>query len=197
MSTDKQRICVYCGSNPGKLEQYIRSAQQLGNAMARRGIGLVYGGASVGVMGAIADAVLDQGVEVIGVIPEALATREVAHSGLDQLHVVRSMHERKSMMAELSQGFIALPGGWGTFEEIFEALTWAQLGFHDKPCGLLNVSGYYDHLAAFLEHAVDQQFVREEYRPMIMLEESPETLLDRFATYRPPRVKKWIGKDET
>ena len=197
MSSRLQKLCVYCGSNPGKIGDYVDMARDLGQAMASRGIGLVYGGASVGVMGAIADAVLAGGTEVIGVIPESLATREVAHPSLDHLHVVHSMHERKSLMAELSDGFIALPGGWGTLEEIFEALTWTQLGFHSKPCGLLNVAGYYDHLAVFLDHAIDQQFVKEEYRPMIMMEHHPEQLLDRFENYQAPRVKKWIGKDET
>jgi len=165
--------------------------------MARRGLGLVYGGASVGVMGAVADAVLDHGGSAIGVIPQSLATKEVAHAGLDELLVVHSMHERKARMAELSDGFIALPGGWGTIEEIFEMLTWAQLGFHRKPCGLINVCGYYDQLFAFLETAIDQQFVKEAHRPMIMMDEDPDALLDRFETYQAPRVRKWIGPEET
>ncbi len=197
MSGQLRRICVYCGSNPGKLQDYVEAARALGEAMASRGIALVYGGASVGVMGAVADAALAEGAEVIGVIPESLATREVAHAGLSKLHVVHSMHERKSLMADLSDGFIALPGGWGTFEEIFEALTWAQLGFHAKPCGLLNVRGYFDHLAAFLEHAIEQQFVKDAYRPMITLESDADSLLDSFAAYKAPVVKKWIGEDET
>jgi len=191
------RICVYCGSSPGLLAEYREAATQLGHVLAGRDIGLVYGGAAVGVMGAVADGVLEKGGEVIGVIPAALATREVAHDGLSKLFVVDSMHERKAKMAELSDGFIALPGGWGTLEEIFEMLTWAQLGFHDKPCGLLNISHYFDHLYAFLEHAIQQRFVREAYRPMMMIEESAESLLDRFAGYRAPRVKKWIGPEET
>jgi len=191
------RICVYCGSSPGLLADYRDAATALGHTLAERGIGLVYGGASVGVMGAVADGVLEKGGEVIGVIPFALATREVAHDGLDELVVVDSMHERKAKMAELSDGFIALPGGWGTFEEIFEMLTWAQLGFHDKPCGLLNIRHYYDHLHAFLEHAIDQRFVREEYRPMMMMEDTAESLLDRFENYNAPKVKKWIGPEET
>jgi len=191
------RICVYCGSSPGLLAEYREAATQLGHVLAGRDIGLVYGGAAVGVMGAVADGVLEKGGEVIGVIPAALATREVAHDGLSKLFVVDSMHERKAKMAELSDGFIALPGGWGTLEEIFEMLTWAQLGFHDKPCGLLNISHYFDHLYAFLEHAIQQRFVREAYRPMMMIEESAESLLDRFTSYRAPRVKKWIGPEET
>jgi len=192
-----KRICVYCGSSPGLLSDYRDAAQTLGHELAARGLGLVYGGASVGVMGAVADAVLEKGGQAIGIIPLALATREVAHSGLDELFVVDSMHERKAKMAELSDGFIALPGGWGTIEEIFEMLTWAQLGFHQKPCGLLNITGYYDHLFAFLEHAIDQRFVREEYRPMIMMEQTAGGLLDRYQTYQAPTVKKWIGPEET
>jgi hypothetical protein len=192
-----RRICVYCGSSPGRLPVYRQSAQSLGRELAKRGLGLVYGGASVGVMGAVADAVLECGGEAIGVIPHSLATLEVAHSGLDELMVVGSMHERKAKMAELSDGFIALPGGWGTIEEIFEMLTWAQLGFHEKPCGLLNIASYYDPLFAFLDQAVRQQFVKEEHRPMIMMEEDAITLLDRFSSYQAPRVKKWLGPEET
>ncbi|MBT8054285.1 MAG: TIGR00730 family Rossman fold protein [Gammaproteobacteria bacterium] len=192
-----KRICVYCGSNPGRLPVFREAARQLGRVLAERGHGLVYGGASVGVMGAVADAVLEHGGEAIGVIPRSLATREVAHDALDQLIVVESMHQRKARMAELSDGFIALPGGWGTIEEIFEMLTWAQLGFHEKPCGLLNVASYYDHLFKFLEQAIAEKFVREEYRPMIMMEQSAVTLLDRFSSYRAPKVKKWLGPEET
>jgi uncharacterized protein (TIGR00730 family) len=192
-----KRLCVYCGSNPGRLPDYCTLARALGHAMAARGFGLVYGGSSLGVMGAVADAVLEKGGSAIGVIPHSLATKEVAHDGLDDLVVVNSMHERKARMAEMSDGFIALPGGWGTIEEIFEMLTWAQLGFHQKPCGLLNVASYYDQLFAFLETAIDQQFVKEAYRPMIMMEQDPGTLLDRFESYRAPRVKKWIGPRET
>lgn len=192
-----KRICVYCGSNPGRLPDYRESARQLGHEMSARGLGLVYGGASVGVMGAVADAVLERGGHAIGVIPHSLATREVAHSGLDELIVVGSMHERKAKMAELSDGFIALPGGWGTIEEIFEMLTWAQLGFHQKPCGLLNVAAYYDHLFAFLEEAITQQFVKEAYRPMIMMDKTPGALLERFSAYKAPKVRKWLGPEET
>ena len=147
-------------------------------------------------MGVIADAVLEAGGEAIGVIPKSLAIKEVAHQGLSKLHVVGSMHERKALMAELADGFIALPGGWGTLEEIFEILTWAQLGFHDKPCGLLNIEGYYNDLAGFLENAFDQQFVNELYRPMLMMSSEPASLLDRFAGYTAPKVRKWIGEGE-
>lgn len=190
-------LCVYCGSNPGLLPDYRESARLLGNELAVRGIGLVYGGASIGVMGAIANAVLEKGGRVTGVIPYSLATREVAHDGLNELIVVSSMHERKAKMAELSDGFIALPGGWGTLEELFEMLTWAQLGLHEKPCGLLNVASYFDSLYTFLENAIEQQFVKAEYRPMVMMDESPANLLDRFNNYRAPQVKKWISKDQT
>jgi uncharacterized protein (TIGR00730 family) len=165
--------------------------------MVARGLDLVYGGASVGVMGAVADAVLERGGSVTGVIPYSLSSKEVAHSGLDELIVVGSMHERKASMAELADAFVALPGGWGTCEEIFEMLTWAQLGFHEKPCGLLNAAAYYDPLFAFLEHAIDEGFVREQYRPMMIMEEDPARLLDRFEAYQAPRVKKWIGPEET
>ena len=192
-----KRVCVYCGSNPGKRPEYVEAAGQLGKELAARGLGLVYGGAGIGVMGAVADAVLESGGEAIGVIPHSLATREVAHAGLSELHVVKSMHERKALMAELADGFIALPGGWGTFEEIFEMLTWAQLGFHEKPCGLLNIQDYYSGLYRFLEHAMNERFVREAYRDMLMMEETPAPLLDLFARYQAPKVKKWIGPDET
>jgi len=189
-------ICVYCGSSPGKSPEYFAAARKLGKEMVKRGLGLVYGGASIGVMGAVADAVLQAGGKVVGVIPHSLALKEIAHQELDELIVVNSMHERKAMMADLSAGFIALPGGWGTLEEIFEALTWAQLGLHLKPCGLLNVAGYYDHLDAFLEHAMQQGFVREQYRPMMMIETGAAALLDRFAAYQPPLVRKWINSEE-
>jgi uncharacterized protein (TIGR00730 family) len=192
-----KRICVYCGSSPGRLPDYRQAARALGLQLAARGLGLVYGGASVGVMGAVADAVVEQGGEAIGVIPHSLATREVAHQGLTELVVVKSMHERKARMADLADGFVALPGGWGTFEEIFEMLTWAQLGFHEKPCGLLNVASYYDHLFAFLEKAIDERFVRDEYRPMMIMEDDPSQLLDRFRDYRAPKVRKWLGPEET
>ncbi len=192
-----QRICVYCGSSPGRLPEYREAARSLGYELAARGLGLVYGGASVGVMGAVADAVLERGGEVIGVIPSALARKEVAHDGLADLIVVGSMHERKARMAELSDGFIALPGGWGTLEEIFEMLTWAQLGFHRKPCGILNVAAYYDGLVSFLERAIEERFVREEFRPLMLVEEEPSQLLNRFREFKAPRVRKWLGPEET
>jgi len=191
-----KKICVYCGSSPGKNPVYSEAAASLAHALCERGIGLVYGGAAVGVMGAIADAVLAAGGEAIGVIPKSLAVKEVAHNNLSELHVVASMHERKAMMADLADGFIALPGGWGTLEEIFEMLTWAQLGFHNKPCGLLNIEGYYDGLIGFLENSFEQQFVNELYRPMLMQTHEPAALLDQFAVYRAPKVRKWMGESE-
>jgi uncharacterized protein (TIGR00730 family) len=192
-----KRICVYCGSSPGRNPAYAEAARRLGALLVERGLGLVYGGAAVGIMGTIADEVLARGGEAIGVIPEALAVKEVSHPGLTEQHVVASMHERKAMMAELSDGFLALPGGWGTIEEIFEILTWAQLGFHEKPCGLLNVAGYYDGLFAFLEHAVEEGFVRPVYRDILILEDAPEDLLQRFAAYRAPKIHKWLTRSET
>jgi uncharacterized protein (TIGR00730 family) len=192
-----KRVCVYCGSNPGRLPVYRDAAAELGRELVQRNITLVYGGAGIGVMGAVADAVLENGGEAIGVIPQSLAIREVAHTRLSELIVVTSMHERKAQMAELSDAFVALPGGWGTFEELFEILTWAQLGIHEKPCGVLNVAGYYDHLALFLQHAMDERFVREEYKPMIIMEQQPEALLRRFNNYQPPQVHKWIEPEES
>ena len=191
-----KRICVYCGSSSGKKPAYSQAAVNLALALCERDIGLVYGGGAIGVMGTVADAMLAAGGEVIGVIPKALAVKELAHDHLSELHVVASMHERKAMMADLADGFIALPGGWGTLEEIFEILTWAQLGFHDKPCGLLNIEGYYDGLIGFLENSFEQQFVSELYRPMLMRALEPTTLLDQFATYRAPKVRKWMAEDE-
>ena len=191
-----KKICVYCGSSPGKNPAYSLAAKSLANTLCDRGISLVYGGAAVGVMGVVADAVLAAGGEAIGVIPKSLAVKEVAHDKLSELHVVASMHERKAMMAELADGFIALPGGWGTLEEIFEILTWAQLGFHHKPCGLLNIDGYYDGLIDFLENSFEQQFVNPLCRPMLMTAFEPIALLDQFEIYKAPKVRKWMGEDE-
>lgn len=185
-------LCVYCGSSNGRLEAYAAAARALAGALVARGIRLVYGGASVGIMGVVADEVLRLGGEVVGVIPESLMRKELAHRGLTELHVTPSMHARKTLMAELADGFVALPGGIGTFEEIFEVWTWAQLGFHRKPCGLLNVAGYYDALTAFLDHAAAEQFVRAEHRAMVVVESDPQALLARFAAYRPPAQPKWV-----
>ncbi len=192
-----KRICVYCGSNPGKSAEFPESARTLAGELVQRDIGLVYGGASIGIMGEIADTVLARGGEVIGVIPQALVDKEVSHAGLTELRIVNSMHERKEIMADLAQGFIALPGGLGTIEEIFEVLTWAQLGFHQKPCALLNVKGYYNQLTQFLDHAVAQGFVTETHRKMLLVEEDPQSLLEVMASYNAPAVDKWIGREET
>lgn len=185
-------VCVYCGSSPGRRPSYGDAAESLGRTLVDRGVGLVYGGASVGVMGTLADAVLDAGGEVHGVIPEALMTRELAHGGLTELEVVDSMHARKSRMVDLADGFVALPGGFGTVEELVEVLTWAQLGFHDHPCGLLNVEGYYDSLVAFFDCTLEEGFVSPEHREMLVVAADPETLLDEFEGYEPPRVKEYI-----
>ena len=191
-----KNICVYCGSSPGKNPAYAQAASALAKELRARDIGLVFGGGAVGIMGVVADAMLEAGGEVVGVIPKALAKKEVAHYGLSKLHVVPSMHERKAMMADLADGFIALPGGWGTLEEIFEMLTWAQLGFHEKPCGLLNIEGYFDGLIGFLENSFEQQFVKDLYRPLLMTTDSPAVLLDQFSTYKAPRVRKWMDEED-
>ncbi len=191
------RICVFCGSSSGNRPDYLEAANQLGTALAKAGIGLVYGGAQVGLMGEVANAALAAGGEVIGVIPKALVDRELAHEGLTKLKVVGSMHERKAMMAELSDGFIALPGGVGTFEELFEVWTWAQLGHHRKPCAVFNVSGYYDKLIDFLDHCVEQGFFKPVYRDMLIVEPSVESLLQAVSDYQPPSVVKWINSEQT
>ena len=187
-----KRVCVYCGSSAGKDPAYIAAAHALGTVLLRHNIGLVYGGACVGLMGAIADTVLHGGGEVLGVMPQSLVDKEVAHQGLTELRVVDSMHERKALMAELSDGFIALPGGLGTLEEILEVLTWAQLGFHHKPCGLLNVQGYYDGLRDFLKRASDERFVRPEHRDLLLVEQQPEAMLGAMLAYEPLQLDKWL-----
>ena len=186
------RLCVFCGSAPGNQPEYLAAAQQLGTALAKAGIGLVYGGAQVGLMGAVADAALAAGGEVIGVIPRHLVERELAHEGLTTLHEVGSMHERKAMMADLSDGFIALPGGVGTFEELFEVWTWGQLGHHQKPCALFNAAGYYDKLIEFLNHAVNEGFMRQPYRDMLIVDNEAGPLLAKVRDYTPPSVAKWV-----
>jgi uncharacterized protein (TIGR00730 family) len=191
-----KRVCVFCGSSPGAREEYADAARALGRALVARGTGLVYGGGNVGLMGIVADTVMEAGGEAIGVIPEGLLAREVGHAGLTELHVVRSMHERKAMMADLSDAFIALPGGFGTLEEFFEVLTWSQLGIHRKPCGLLNAAGFYDGLLAFFEHARDERFIRDAHRALVLDDTDPERLLDRLAAFEPPAVQKWIDRAE-
>jgi uncharacterized protein (TIGR00730 family) len=189
-----KRICVFCGASTGRNGRYAELARRLGRTLARRGVGLVYGGGGVGLMGVLADATLEAGGEVVGVIPQALQLRELAHAGLTELRVVRSMHERKAMMADLSEGFVALPGGMGTLEELFEVLTWAQLGLHARPCGLLDVDGYFRPLTAFLDHAVTEGFVRPEHGRILHVEEDPDVLLDRFLAYQPPAVQRWVDR---
>ena len=180
MSNLNGRICVFTGSKTGKRSEYRAAARQAARQLVERGYGLVYGGGNVGLMGVIADAALERGGHVTGVIPDALVSQEVAHRGLSELRVVQSMHERKAVMADLSDGFIAMPGGIGTMEEFFEVLSWAQLGLHNKPCGLLNIGGYYDHLIRFMNHAVDQEFLKPKHRALLLVEEEPDRLLDRF-----------------
>jgi uncharacterized protein (TIGR00730 family) len=190
------RLCVFCGSSPGRDPAHLAAATALGTLLAKRRIGLVYGGASIGLMGALADAAQAAGGEVIGVIPHALVEWEVAHAGLADLRVVASMHERKALMAELSDGFIALPGGIGTLEELFEVWTWGQLGNHSKPCALLNVSGFYDRLLGFLDFVAGEAFLKPIHRNMLLVGETPEGLLEKMDRYRAPPKTRWIGRDE-
>lgn len=193
-----QRVCVYCGSSPGKRPVYKEHARQLGREMVNRDLGLVYGGASIGVMGAIADEVLAGGGAVYGVITEGLLAKEIAHPGLTELEVVASMHTRKARMAELADAFIALPGGLGTLEELFETLTWALLGLHQKPCGLLNIDGYFDPLLSFLDHAVEEAFVRPQHRNLVLVDTTAVGLLDQFAGYQEPAAAAiWLSDGET
>jgi len=187
-----QRICVYCGSSTGNDEIYTRAAQDLANVLVQNNIELVYGGAAKGTMGILADAVLEHGGAVHGVIPKMLEEKEIAHTGLSKLHVVVSMHERKSMMAALSDAFIALPGGFGTLEELIEVLTWGQLRFHEKPCGLLNVGGYFQRLLGFLDHMQDEGFLKPVNRAMLLADDDPAGLLRQFETYTPPVTDKWL-----
>ncbi len=192
-----KRICIFAGSNPGARSGYADAATALGNELVERGLGLVYGGGNTGLMGAVADAALAGRGEVIGVIPEFLADneRKIAHERASELHVVASMHERKAMMFELSAGFIALPGGLGTFEEILEVLTWGQLGLHEKPCAVLNVNGYFDRLLNFLDHAVAERFLKPEHREMLIVGTTPELILNAIDAYQRPRGEKWLSDD--
>jgi uncharacterized protein (TIGR00730 family) len=193
-----RRLCVFCGSAVGARAEYAESARALAAELARRGLGLVYGGGSVGIMGVLADAALAAGVEVIGVIPRSLATRELAHSGLTEQRLVDSMHQRKALMAELVDGFVALPGGLGTLEETLEMLTWTQLGIHAKPLGVLNVAGYWDRLLAVFDHAVVEGFMHREALGLLVAAEMPAVLLDRLAAWRapaPPRV--WLSPSQS
>ena len=185
-----RRICVYCGSGVGGHDEYAEAARALGRALVERGFGLVFGGGRIGMMGVLAETVLQGGGEAIGVIPKDLMDRGLGLTTVTSLRVVETMHARKAMMADLADGFIAMPGGFGTAEEFFEALTWAQLGLHTKPCGLLNVKGYFDHLIRFIDHAVEQQFIDTVHRTLLLVDDSPEALLDKLAVWKPPRVDK-------
>ncbi|WNJ88932.1 TIGR00730 family Rossman fold protein [Bosea sp. 685] len=189
-------VCVFCGSNPGNEPVYAAGARAMGAEIARRGLVLVYGGGAVGLMGIVANAALEAGGEVHGVIPRALREKEVGHHDLTRLEVVETMHIRKARMAELSDGFIAMPGGIGTFEELFEIWTWGQLGIHSKPLAFLNVAGFYDPLAAFLDNTVEAGFLKQTHRAMAITDTEPATLLDRMEQYVPAATIKWVEKEQ-
>jgi uncharacterized protein (TIGR00730 family) len=190
-------VCVFCGSNGGADPAYVAAAEEVGSGLAQRGIRIVYGGGRVGLMGALADSARAAGGEVVGVMPQALVDREIGHTGIDDLRVVDTMHERKALMVELADAFIALPGGIGTLEELFEVYTWAQLGLHAKPLALLDVAGYYRPLAAFLDHAVQERFLRPETRSMLAVVEDLDSLLDTLEHFQPAPMHKWIDLDES
>ncbi|MFZ6657684.1 TIGR00730 family Rossman fold protein [Undibacterium sp. TJN19] len=185
-------VCVYCGSSPGITENYATGARQLAAQLVAQNLGLVYGGGNVGLMGIIADEVMRLGGQVTGVIPQALMDKEVGHTALTKLHIVANMHERKAMMADLSDAFIAMPGGIGTLEELFEVLTWSQLGFHEKPIGLYNIGGFYQKLHDFLLHTVEQGFLRSQHLDLLYIDKDAASLLHKFASYHPQHVKKWL-----
>jgi hypothetical protein len=195
--TSVKSVCVFCGGNPGRNPAYLAAAISLGNELATSGLELVYGGAQVGLMGAVADAAIARGGEVFGVIPEFIAAREIAHLGVTKLVVVPSMHERKAAMAARADAFVALPGGFGTLDELFEILTWAQLGLHRKPCAVLNIAGYFDGLLTFLDHAADEQLLKPEYRAMLLVESSPARLVARLREHTPPVVEAWLKPGQT
>ena len=190
------RICVFCGSSSGSRPSYTEAAVSLARAFAARKIGLVYGGANCGLMGTIADTALAAGVEVIGVMPRSLVDKEVAHTGLSQMHIVQTMHERKAMMADFADAFIALPGGYGTLDELCEILTWSQLGISNKACAVLNVDGYFDPLLALFGHAVSERFLKPVHRDILISDSDPEVVLDRILAYQPPHVAKWIASSD-
>lgn len=189
-------IGVFCGSSTGKRPGYVAAAKAMGRELAARGLTLVYGGGNVGLMGQLADAALEAGGQVVGVIPRIMVGRELAHRGLTRLELVGSMHERKSRMVELADGFVALPGGFGTFDELFEVMTWTQLGIHDKPIGVLDVDGYFDAFAALCARAIDEHFVRAQFADFVVRETSAASLLDRLATHKPPAVTKWADLED-
>jgi uncharacterized protein (TIGR00730 family) len=184
-----ETICVYCGSSTGNTPTYVEAAEAFGERLGRRGYNLVYGGASIGIMGAVADAAMAAGAQATGVMPESMLEEELAHQQLDDLRIVESMHERKATMADLSDAFVALPGGLGTLEELFETWTWAQLGYHRKPCSVLNIDSYWSPLLEMVDHAVESGFVDEVYRRMLVVGRQPDTLLDRLENYTPPTDK--------
>jgi uncharacterized protein (TIGR00730 family) len=190
-----KRICIFCASSPGNRPEYTAAAEEMATELVNRKIGLVYGGSKVGLMGVLADAVLGAGGEAVGVIPKNLMEREVGHAGLSKLHVVQSMHERKALMADLSDAFIALPGGFGTLEEFCEVVTWSQLGLHAKPCGILNVLEYYSPLLAMFDHAVEERFLKPENRALVLARASPAELLRALEEWRPLRVEKWLDRE--
>ena len=189
-------VCVYCGSSPGTRPEYTEAAVELGRGLARRGWGLVYGGASVGLMGTVADAALAGGAAAVGVLPRPLGAKELAHPGLTELVIVGSMHERKAEMVRRSDGFVALPGGFGTLDETFEALTWAQLGIHEKPIALLNVVGYFDPLLAWMDRAVEDRLLRPQHRDMILVSDDVAEILDALVAYDPPTTAKWLDLEQ-
>jgi uncharacterized protein (TIGR00730 family) len=193
-----RRVCIFCGSSPGARPAYAEATAELARLLVAEEIGVVYGGGGVGLMGKLADTVLDEGGEAIGVIPQALVDKEIGHRGVSDMRVVGSMHERKALMADLSDAFVALPGGLGTLEELFEVYTWSQLGLHSKPCGLLDVDGYYAGISDFLAHAVEERFLHEEHRAMLMVERDPRALIERLRAFEPQDVRpKWIDRGET
>lgn len=192
-----KRIGVFCGSSSGSRPEYRAETWALGEALVQRGLTLVYGGGNVGLMGVLADAVMEMGGEVIGVIPDALMRKEVGHTGITDLRVVHSMHERKALMSDLADAFIALPGGLGTFEEFFEIVTWAQLGIHQKPCGLLNIQGYYDRLLDLIHHAVDEEFLKPQHAKLVCASDSVEDLFAQLETFKSPIVEKWLDREGT
>jgi uncharacterized protein (TIGR00730 family) len=190
-----KRIVVFCGSSPGRRPAYVAAAQSLGRLLAARSIGVVYGGASIGLMGALADSALAAGGEVIGVIPSGLFPAEIPHAGLTEQHVVTTMHERKALMAELSDAVIALPGGTGTLDELFEMFTWSQLGLHRQPIGLLDVEGYWQPLLAFMDHMAQERFIAAEHRDTLLVESDPAALLERLESFQPTNAGKWLDSD--
>jgi uncharacterized protein (TIGR00730 family) len=192
-----QRLCVFCGSSPGARPAYAEATAEVARLLVGEGVGVVYGGGHVGLMGVLADTAMSAGGEVIGVMPQGLVDREIGHTGITELRVVGSMHERKALMADLADAFIALPGGAGTLEELFEVYTWAQLGLHAKPCGLLDVEGYFSGLVDFLDHAVSERFLREEHRAMLIVESDPRALIERLREFEPGVTPKWIDREET